>query len=139
MIIDAILAINWVAVVIGTIGYQVLGGIWYGPVFGSRWVAAMGFENASDLHDGKTPTMGYLMTTFGSLIAVISLGILLELVEASTWVDGLLVGLLVGIGFITTTGLQAVPFEDRPWSVYLLNIGYNILGLAGVSVLLILL
>ena len=99
----------------------------------------MGYDNASDLHDGETPTMGYLMTTFGSLIAVISLGILLELVEVSAWIDGLILGLVIGIGFIATTGLQSVPFENRPWSVYLLNIGYNILGLAGVSVLLVLL
>lgn len=71
MIIEAVMAVNWVAVVIGTIGYQVLGGVWYGPVFGSRWVAAMGYEDASDVHDGETPTMGFIMTTFGSLIAVI--------------------------------------------------------------------
>lgn len=129
--------ISWVAVVVGTIGYQLLGAIWYGPLFGTRWMAAMGYAETD--HPDDPGTMGYLLTTVGALVAVLVLAVLVDWTGASTWGDGLVVGLGVGVGFVATTGLQAVPFEDQSWTVYLLNSGYNILALAGVGVLLVVL
>lgn len=136
MIIDVLLDISWLAVVIGTIGYQVLGAVWYGPLFGARWVEAMGYESVDDIHESENPTTGYILTTVGSLIAVIALGVLLTWVNATAWTDGLVVGLLIGVGFFATTGVQTVPFEDRSWTVYFLNAGYNIVAIAGAGALL---
>lgn len=139
MLFDVLQDVSWLAIVIGTIGYQVLGAVWYGPLFGSTWVKAMGYENTEDIHKSENPTTGYILTTIGSLIAVIALGILLAWVDASAWSEGLIVGLLIGIGFVATTGLQAVPFENRPWTIYFLNAGYNVVALAGAGALLIIL
>jgi hypothetical protein len=127
--------INWLAVVVGTIGYQVLGALWYGPLFGSRWMAAMGYESGEDV-GGEDPRVGYVLTAIGSLIAAIALAVLVDWIGAATPQTGLLVGLVAGIGFVATSALQAVPFEERPWPVYLLGVGYNVVALAGIGVLL---
>lgn len=37
--------INWLGVVAGTIGYQVLGALWFGPVFGKLWMDALGYDS----------------------------------------------------------------------------------------------
>ena len=129
------MAINWLAVVVGTVGYQLLGAVWYGPVFGSRWTDAMGYADSDDV-PGENATVGYAMTTAGSLVAAVALAVLVDWVGAATWQTGLAVGLVAGVGFVATTALQAVPFEGRPWPVYLLNVGYNVAALAGVGVLL---
>lgn len=129
--------INWLAVVVGTIGYQVLGALWYGPVFGATWLDAMGID--PDAHEGEGLPTGVAMTTVGSLVAVTALAVLIDWVGAASWEMGLLVGLVAGVGFVATSALQAVPFEERPWPVYLLGVGYNVVALAGAGVLLVVL
>lgn len=36
------LAVNWVAVVVAALAGFVVGGIWYGPVMGKKWMGAVG-------------------------------------------------------------------------------------------------
>jgi len=127
--------INWVAVVAGTIGYQVLGALWYGPLFGSVWMDGMGYADHDDM-GGEDARMGYAMTAIGAFVAALALAVLVDWSGAATWSAGLSIGLLAGVGFVATTGLQAVPFEERPWPVYLLSTGYNVVALAGIGVLL---
>ena len=129
------MAVNWLVVIGGTIGYQVLGALWYGPLLGSQWMAAMGYDDRSDM-GGESPTTGYAITAFGALIATTSLALLVDWVGATTWQPGLTLGLLAGIGFVATTGLQSVPFENRSWSVYAINVGYNVVALALIGVAL---
>ena len=37
-----LLDVNWLAVVLGALAGFVVGGIWYGPVMGKRWMGAVG-------------------------------------------------------------------------------------------------
>lgn len=138
MVVTTAVDINWIGVVVGTVTYQVLGALWYGPVFGSRWMDAMGYAGSEDV-PGEDATAGYAMTTAGSLVAVIGLGVLVDWTGATGWPAGLAVGAVAGVGFVATTGLQAVPFEERPWMVYGLSAGYNVIALAVAGVLLVVL
>lgn len=127
--------INWLAVIGGTILYQVLGALWYGPLFGSIWMDKMGYSSQDDMA-GENPTMGYLMTGLGALVASIALAVLVDMTGAATWQDGLFLGVLAGVGFVATTGLQSVPFEERDPTVYALSTGYNVTAFALIGVLL---
>lgn len=130
--------INWLAVVVGTVGYMVLGALWYGPLFGSLWMRSMGYAGPEDV-EGEDSWENYAMTTLGSLVAAVALAVLIDWVGAATWTMGLTVGLVAGVGFVATTGLQAVPFEDRSWTTYALSVGYNVVALAGIGVLVVVL
>ena len=127
--------INWLAVVVGTVGYMVLGALWYGPLFGSVWMRSMGYDGPEDV-EGEDSWTNYALTSFGSLVAAVALAVLVDWVGATTWQMGLGVGLAAGLGFVATAGLQAVPFEDRSWATYALSVGYNVVALAGIGVLL---
>lgn len=127
--------INWLAVVVGTVGYMVLGALWYGPLFGSVWMRSMGYESAEDV-EGEDSWENYALTTLGSLVAAIALAALVDWVGATTWQMGLTLGLVAGVGFVATAGLQAVPFENRSWTTWALSVGYNVVALAGIGVLL---
>lgn len=50
-----------------------------------------------------------------------------------------MVGLVAGVGLLASTALQTVPFEDRPWLVYLFHVGYDTLAFAGAGVVFVLL
>lgn len=113
---------------------MLLGFAWY-SAFSAIWTDAMGWSEEDMAEEGGF--IGYLITTLASLVAVSALALLLAWTDASTWIDGLSVGILVGIGFVATTAVQAVPFEGRAWSVYAINTGYNVVALAGIGVLLV--
>lgn len=68
--------VSVVAVVLATVGYQVLGALWYGPLFGARWMDAMGYGDDDEV--AGDATAGYVMTTVGSLVAVVTLGVLID-------------------------------------------------------------
>lgn len=127
--------INWLAVIAGTIGYMALGALWYGPLFGGLWMRSMGYESAEDV-ESENAAQGYALTAVGSLIAAVALAILVDWIGATMWQMGLTVGAVVGVGFVATTALQAVPFEGRAWPTYVLNVGYNVVALTGIGVLL---
>lgn len=126
--------VNWLAVLVGTIAYMIIGFVWY-TGFSSLWMDAMGMTG--DEMAGDSPTIGYLITTLGSFVAVVSLALLVGWVDASTWQDGAVLGAIVGIGFVATTAVQAVPFEGRAWSLYAINTGYNVVALVGIAILLV--
>jgi hypothetical protein len=130
--------INWLAVVVGTVGYMVLGALWYGPLFGSVWMRSMGYSGPEDV-EGEDSWENYALTALGSLVAAIALAALVDWVGATTWTMGLTVGLVAGVGIPATTGLQAVPFENRSWTSWALGAGYNVVARAGIGVRLVVL
>lgn len=36
--------VNWIAVIVGAIAGFVVGGIWYGPIIGKKWMGAVGLS-----------------------------------------------------------------------------------------------
>ena len=44
--------VNWLAVVAAAISGFVVGGIWYGPIMGKKWLGAVGLSEA-DLQEGN--------------------------------------------------------------------------------------
>lgn len=87
----------------------------------------------------EAPTVGYLVTAVGALVASLTLSVLADWTAATSAIDGLTLGLLAGVGFVASTSVQQVLFEDRPVRVYLLNVGYNVVALAGVGVAVVVL
>ena len=47
-----LLDVNWLAVVLAALAGFVVGGLWYGPVMGRRWMAAVGFTE-EDVQGGN--------------------------------------------------------------------------------------
>lgn len=46
--------VNWIGVVAAALAGFVVGGIWYGPVMGKRWLGAVGLTE-EDVQDGHMP------------------------------------------------------------------------------------
>ncbi|MEO9485071.1 MAG: DUF1761 domain-containing protein [Ekhidna sp.] len=45
-------SINWLAVLVAAVSAFVVGGLWYGPIFGKAWMAEMGYSE-DDLKDAN--------------------------------------------------------------------------------------
>lgn len=128
--------ISIVAVVLVGISNMALGFFWYGPIFGKKWMKEVGLTE-KEINEG--PGMGYLFSFLGAMFmgAVTSLLVhRLGIVQAT---DGLVLGLVVGLGYVGTTFLSNYIFANRSRALYLIDAGYQILAvvLAGLITSLI--
>ena len=128
----------YLAILIAAIAAQVLGFLWYGPLFGKKWMALMKFSE-KDMNKAKQKGMAktYLMSFVASLVtaAVLSffVGFLVDVTGATPvlWngLAGALVGVLVWLGFVATKSLGSVFWEGKSWSLYFLNTAYDLVNL----------
>src|SRR5687768_6402256 len=59
--------VNWLAILLGALAGFVVGGVWYGPIMGKRWMGAVGLSE-EQLKGGNMPLI-YGLTFVFALIA----------------------------------------------------------------------
>lgn len=115
-------SIHWLAVLVATIASFMLGGIWYGPIFGKAWMAHLG-KTQDDLGGTAVP-MG--LSFFTALVTSIALAILVRELGLSGAADGIVVGLFVGVGFIATSMASDYAFCGWSLGLFWIQAGYRV-------------
>ena len=114
--------LNWWAILVATAAAFVLGGIWYGPVFGQAWLSALG-KSADDL---KPSPMPFIVSFFTALLTCIVLAMLMSGLGIVTLGGGLALGALVGVGFIATAMASDTAFCGWGMPLFLIQSGYRV-------------
>jgi len=114
---------NWLAVLVVTVLGFVLGGLWYSPLlFGNRWLSAIG-KNASDL---GSPAPAMSLTFFMALTTAIVLAFLVHGLGIDTLAEGMILGLLVGVGITGAAMASDYAFCRWPMELFLIQAGYRV-------------
>ena len=125
--------INIFAIIICTIFYWVLGALWFSPfLFGKIWSKALG-KNPDDLGPNLKQVLGSFIV---NLVATVMIAILLELIGSYNVLTGLLVGLLIGVGFVFTVDFYDVIFEQKSIIAYLIDSGYHAISFIIIGIIL---
>lgn len=121
--------LNWLAVIVAAIAYFALGALWYAPpVFGNVWTRAGGLE----MPEGQRPNPVIFMTPLvGTILGSIALGMLAEATDTDTVAEGIVLGLVTGVGFAVGVSFVTAQFEAaKPnrmlWGA--VNGGYHLVG-----------
>jgi hypothetical protein len=128
----SISSLNWLAVVVAAIVAFVVGGVWYGPLFGKVWQVANGFtkEQLETRRIGLVFGMALLCSLVASFVLAMFIG-----PEAGAGF-GALAGALAGVGWVAMfTGIQYL-FEMRSLLLFLINAGYSIVTLTAMGAIL---
>ena len=115
-------ALNIWAILVATTLAFVLGGVWYGPVFGQAWLAALG-KTADDIEPSASP---FIISFFTALLTCVVLALLMQALAISGWLEGALFGLFVGIGFIATAMASDSAFCGWGLRLFLIQSGYRV-------------
>ena len=115
--------LNWLAILVATVAGFALGGLWYGPLFGEAWLSALG-KMANDIQPSATP---FVISFFTALITAVVLALFINATNISTLGGGVMIGLLVGIGFIATAMASDSAFGDTGLNLWLIQSGYRVL------------
>ena len=115
--------LNWLAIIVATAVGFIIGAIWYGPLFGDAWLSAIG-KTADQIQPSPAP---FVISFFTALITAIVLAMLINALNISTLGGGVVLGLLVGVGFIATAMASDAAFGDTGLKLWLIQSGYRVL------------
>lgn len=118
--------INLWAILVITVIYFILGALWYSPLlFGKIWAKAMNY-NIDEL---EMKPINFIGAAIAAFVATFFLALLLEIIGTYNIVTGILVALIIGIGFVLTIGIYDVLYENKNIKVYVIDAGYHIVAL----------
>ena len=114
--------LHWLAILGATVAAFVLGGIWYGPLFGKAWMAALG-KTEEELQPSPTP---FVVSFFTALVTCITVAYLMAALDVQGVGAGALFGALSGIGFIATAMASDAAFCRWGLRLFLIQSGYRV-------------
>lgn len=121
---------NWLAVLLGTLAFFVVGAIWYGVLFGKAWQKAAGLTEES--------------VQSGSMALIFGLTLLFELLVASTlWHAIVRSGasdrgvMMMAVGFGATIMVPAIGINylylRKTFTHFLIDAGHLVVGMAAMG------
>ena len=127
--------INYPAVLVATIVHFLIGGLWYGLLFSNKFVELIAWspEKLQEMQN-HNPAKELMIAFISALVLVYILAHFVQYTKARTAFDGIQTAFWLWLGFIATTQLATVVFEERKLGLYLINVGYQFVAcsLAGV-------
>lgn len=129
--------VNLGVVLVAALATMALGFLWYSPVlFGKPWMALMGKTDADMPEMKKKATKAYALSFIGALVMAYVLAHFVDYVGATTVSDGLQLGFWIWLGFAATIGYTDVLFGGKPFKLFLINTGYQLVELLLMGVIL---
>lgn len=117
-------AVNWTAVLAVTVLGFVLGGLWYGPLFGRAWMAAVGKTEADLAQGGMARPM--IISFVTAFVSAVVLAVLARGLGAETLGHGAQLGLAAGVGLVATGMGSDMAFRGDPFKLWLIQAGYRV-------------
>lgn len=122
---------NVVGIAVGGLANFMLGGLWYMLLFNKRWLAATG-RTAEDF-EGESSASGMILTLIGCFVSTAVLALVYQWAGGSSLLDGMVVGLLLGVGVAAVEGMKKAVYNFdtrvKPWALYSVDVGYSVLGM----------
>jgi len=124
------LGVNLWAVLVAALATMAIGFLWYSPMlFAKPWMVLMGYDpndKAKIAEMQKSAGPSYAMSLVASVLAAFVLGKLIAVSGSVTAIDGLKIGLVVWLGFVTTVQFTNALFSRQRNRLYMINTGYQL-------------
>ncbi|MDL2341706.1 MAG: DUF1761 domain-containing protein [Patescibacteria group bacterium] len=107
-------------IVVGVFINMFIGSFWYSPLgFGKVWSKLSGV-NMMDIPKSEA-NKSIAIVALGAIIQTVALAVIINSVEADTFLQGLVVGLLVWLGFTAATTIGDTLYARRGWNLWWIN------------------
>lgn len=124
--------INWLSVVLAAVSSFLVGGIWYGPLFGKAWMDAFGFSEEELAQRSLPLVFGGALAL--ALIAAVNLEMFIG-AEAGV-AFGFAAGFAAGLGWVAAFLGILFLFEKRSLKAFLIDGGYCTVALSLMGIIL---
>lgn len=114
--------IHWLAVIVAAIAGFPIGALWYGPLFGSTWMAHTGINKERAQQANRVKIYGTTLV----LNLVIATSLAMFIGSMATWHDGLFAGYMAGLTFVAAAFGISYLFEFRSFKLWAINAGFQV-------------
>lgn len=125
--------INYLAVLSCAVISMIIGGIWYGPLFGKKWMEIIGVDKLSEIERKEMQKSAMPLYGVQFVLAVLQAYILAYYIGIGSWIEisGVSNALLIWGAFIMPTLAGASMWNNNPtkikWAQFLIQAGYQFL------------
>jgi hypothetical protein len=134
--------LNWLAILVAVIASFLVGGLWYGPLFGNAWKKEMGVP-ADAKASGAEMVKSLGLNVIGTFLTAFVLAHEVQVWRPSSWnagadsapaVYGFFGGFFTWLGFAVPVVLNGVSFERKSWKLFFINaaflfVSFQIIGM----------
>ena len=118
---------NWLAIIVAAVVAFLIGGLWYSPLlFARQWMAAHAHSPEDVARMKADAPRAYGISFVAFLVMAFILQMVLNHVDAHTWQSGALWAAHLWLGFAVTIGLMANVYSGKRFSVFLIDVGYQL-------------
>jgi hypothetical protein len=129
--------ISLLAVLVAAVVSMILGGLWYGPLFGKVWIKLSGVKMpASKTEMKKTMTFGYGGGFVLSLLTAYVLAHFLVLMDVQDAPAAAQIAFWTWLGFSFPIMAESVLWEGKAFKLLALNAGFRLVALSVMALIL---
>lgn len=111
---------NWIAVVAAGVSAFVLGGVWYGPLFGKKWAGYVGLSEEDQKNASMTKVFGGAFA-----LSLIAAAVFAAFLGPNPGVEfATAAGFAAGLGWVAASFGINYLFAQRPFGLWLIDGGY---------------
>lgn len=124
--------INYWAVLAGAVASMVIGSVWYGPLFGRKWME-INELNPDDVAK-REAMQKEVMPLYGVqfVLSLLQLYILAHFIQGWTEVSGVENAVWIWLGFVMPTVAGLAMWNAKPnkvkWAMFLISSGYQLVN-----------
>ncbi len=119
MILDLFGELNWLAVVVATLAWFAFSAIWYSiPPLSKAWANAAKVDTTGD---GPPLALLFVPTLIGYFVTTVVIGLLVAGLGVDSLGDGVVLGVVLGVGFGMVGALVNQVYEGKGSSYFLIN------------------
>ncbi|MEN9582564.1 MAG: hypothetical protein RL641_518 [Candidatus Parcubacteria bacterium] len=124
------LSVNYVAILVGAVLSMGIGAVWYGPLFGKKWMEIIGVST-QDPEANKKMQKAYMpMYVVQFVLTLFQVLVLAHLIADTTKVGGTERAIWIWAAFVIPTLAGAVMWTNEPsknkWVRFLIQGGYQL-------------
>ena len=127
-------SINYLAVIVSAVARFALGAVWYSALFGAKWMELTGMT------EEKARSANMAVTYGGALVAyVVQAYVLAHFIHYTNAKDakgGAQCGFWLWLGFSAVLLMQGTLFEQRSFTLFFINAGYELVSLLAMGIIL---
>lgn len=132
--------INYWAILVGGLFSMVLGALWYGPIFGDKWMEILGMDPDDTVAMDKMKKSAGPMYMVQFVLTLFQVLVLAHLIADTQQVSGVERALWIWAAFVMPTLAGAVMWTNEPkdlkWARFFIQGGYQLILFVVLGVLL---